>query len=258
MPDVSSLGKSPKEEPELYPGFLPDHSYLLIGQQVLPLAPIEGERLGQWLVSRSTDPGVPLNRELSRLNATMVDRRTVVLAIGSNASPPQLVTKFGKNSNLVIPAVRGWAIGLGTAFSAHVNPAGYIPAAVQSTEDNNHRLRAWIVLPDDDQLRVIDLSEPNYERVVLARQDGQPIVELDSGEGLGACAIYRTKHGVLDLESSFPQGGLLPQRDLRALLAGIPDLARSDLVVDDGLDHRVVERKATYAQVDSSFNRPKN
>lgn len=282
--EASSYGKPPKEVPESYPGALPQTSYLLLGDEVLPLEFAKGRRLGRWRIRGTTasrdsqDEGVPLDDGLLRAKAVPVDVRTPVLAVGSNASPSQLVKKLAQFGDLDIPVVRASTLGLDLAFSAHINPAGYIPAAVRCAA--GRRLHVWVTLLDDDQLKAMDSTEPNYERVLIANPEGA-VVELESGEKLAACSVYRTRWGVLDLEASDADGLIsqralrrriesrclevidsaptlpgfdeVPQATLAVLLSEVPEIARSKLVVDDGLDALVLTAPATYGQIDSSY-----
>jgi hypothetical protein len=45
----------------------------------------------------------------------------------------------------------------------------------------------------------------------------------------------------------------VPQATLAVLLSEVPEIARSKLVVDDGLDALVLTAPATYGQIDSSY-----
>ncbi len=285
--EASSYGRPAKEVPQSYPGALPESSYLLLGDDVLPLELAKGRRVGRWRIRGATSlwdssgPGLPLDDGLLRVNAAPVDQRTPVLAVGSNASPPQLVKKLGEFCDLAIPVVRACALGLRLCFSAHINPAGYIPASARSAADNR-RLPVWVTFLDDDQLKIMDSTEPNYERVVLANREAGPVVELESGEELAACSVYRTRWGVLNLEASDGSDRLIPQRALRRLIESrcmeaigrapdlpgfkevppatlavllyeVPEIARSNLIVEDGLDEMVFDVPASYGQIDSSY-----
>ena len=259
---AASFGRCPSEDPEGYPGRLSEGNYLLLGDTVLSLPP--GASIDEWL---------------ERADATPMQRRSAVLALGSNASPPQLMRKFARVADLAIPVLRAWALGIRPAFSAHINPAGYIPAAARLAVERTQRYRVWLTFLDDDQLAIMDLTEPSYDRVVLSHADGGPVVELDSGECLTACALYRTKRRVLDLEASDDQG-LICQQVLRqlitarclaefgaapalfasaellrsaasVLMADLVEISESGLIVDDALDALVVDEASSSADTRS-------
>jgi hypothetical protein len=267
--EASSLGIPALDEPSVYPGPTPEYSYLLFGHQVLPLAG-SSHRLGRWRVEGSQ---LSLDKFLSDLGASSLDRRTAVLAFGSNASPPQLARKFSGVPGSAIPVVKGWSYGLQLAFSAHINPVGYIPAAVRATGDFGTRLPVWLTFLDDEQLEVMDPTEPSYHRVTLEYGKGRPVVELESGEWLEAAELYRTKWGVLKLEAC-EDLGLISQLALRTLLeaqhwsfsklfaseakrpasvglAEVPGLTSLELVAEDGLEGFLVSGSAVYGGIGS-------
>lgn len=269
--EASSLGIPALDEPSVYPGPTPDYSYLLAGTEMFQLAPVSG-RLGEWRLA--AEPQVSLGRQLERAGAAPVDRRTAVLAFGSNASPPQLARKFTGVPGSAIPVVKGWVYGLRLAFSAHLNPVGYIPAAVRVSGDLGSRLPVWLTFLDDRQLRVMDPTEPSYNRVTLAYGKGKPVAELESGELLEAAELYRTRWGVLALDVS-DDLGLISQLALRALLeaqhesfaglfapsrtrrpaslglADVPGLTGLDLVAPDGLEQFLIGGAAVYGRLGS-------
>jgi hypothetical protein len=263
--EVSTFGRPALDEPTLYPGPTPEHSYLLLGDEVLRLVPA-GDALGDWRVGDGR-----LDELLVRRGATAVESRTALLAYGSNASPPQLVRKFASLPDSAVPVVRARAFGLRLTFSAHINPLGYVPAAVRSAGPQD-TLRTWLTFLDDEQLRIMDMTEPSYERVVLSYGSGRPVAELEAGELLEACALYRTRWGVLDLEACDDRG-LIAQVALKAvleahcsalnplfgpsevvrpgrtLLAEIPEIAGLGLVTEDGLQDRITGGTAHYGRV---------
>lgn len=268
--EASSLGIPALDEPSVYPGPTPDYSYLLSGHEVVPLV-ADPRRLGSWRVDGNQ---LSLDELLSQSGASSVDRRTVVLAFGSNASPPQLARKFSGVPGSAIPVVKGCAFGLQLAFSAHINPVGYIPAAVRASGDLGSRLPVWVTFLDDDQLKIMDPTEPSYHRVTLEYGRGRPVVELESGELMEAAELYRTKWGVLNLEAC-DDLGLISQPALRTLLeaqdgsfsglfapsetrrraslglADVPGRASLDLVAGDQLEDFLVSGSAVYGRIGS-------
>ena len=277
---VSDYGAAPREDPASYPGELPESSYLLLGCSVLPLRPVPGPPLGQWKIRGMGDWGAPedlsswrdglgpdssLDDRLLVAGATGMQERMPVLAVGSNASPPQLQHKLCGvgpigEQKVAIPVVKAYVRGLEVAFSAHVSPPGYIPVALRASASSSHRTPVFVTFFDAGQLALIDGSEPNYDRVALAHPDGGPVVLLEAGDALGVCDAYRTRHGVLDLDAH-ERGTLLTQRRVRARvqeriaavgapaaetwamlrkgglpLRAIPEIAAAGLVAPDGLE----------------------
>ncbi len=298
MTSTVTSGAAPKDEPAGYPGPIPSESYFLVGRHELTLRPALNRRLGQWRLEdiplgtqRLLHAGreCPLNYALLRSNATPIDQRVPVLAVGSNASPPQLREKFRSTfREVALPVPQAYARGLELAFSGHVSSWGYIPTAVRAAADVNTETRVFVTFLDERQLAVIDESEPNYDRVTLRHPDGDPILRLESGERLASCAAYRSRHGVLDIRWP-PQNGLPSQEDLRHRLStrlradsappswlppenirslpgpiylrDVPEFAGTNLVVDDGLDRFLLCPKttleaSTYGATESSLQRP--
>jgi hypothetical protein len=270
------FGKPPGEAPDSYPGLLPDGSYLLVDGRVLRLASQPGRRLGEWLVESTGAAGsAVLDQVLQRAGAAPADLRTPVLAVGSNASPAQLSNKFARAADAAIPVVKAHVFGVRLAFSAHINPSGYIPAGVRVSEEPDRPLRTWVTFLDDAQLRLMDSTEPSYLRVSLVHPSGRSILELESGEALQSCDVYRTRRSVLDLEASGP-AGLISQADLRqliatrcaaaalpetwsrtngarVLLADVVEIASSGLVVGDGLEALIGNSTPHYGSIGSSL-----
>ncbi|HEX2148974.1 MAG TPA: hypothetical protein VHI31_02195, partial [Actinomycetota bacterium] len=179
-------------------------------------------------------------------------------------------------ADVAIPVVRAHVFGVRLAFSAHINPTGYIPAGVRVAEEPDRPLRTWVTFLDDAQLRLMDSTEPSYLRVSLVHPSGRSILELESGEALQSCDVYRTRRSVLDLEASGP-AGLISQADLRqliatrcaaaalpetwsrtngarVLLADVVEIASSGLVVGDGLEALIGKSTPHYGAIGSSLS----
>ena len=192
----------PTLDPLTYPGEIPGYSYVLIGRsELVPLEPRKGRRLGQSIVSLSESDQDPdctsLNYLLLKRNAAPIDDRHPVLAVGSNAAPAQLARKFAVNDvSPVVPVIRAEAPGLQVMPSAHLNRHGYLPwaPAVGIASDNNQGL--FVVFVDSEQLKRLDLTEQNYDRVPLLVAN-HPVRLKGSDELLDACDIYTSKHGLI-------------------------------------------------------------
>src|ERR1700759_3674229 len=101
-------------EPWAYPGEPVESTEVLHGCKHHLMSPSLDRRLGQARVSTNCDPPrVTLNEFLLSKNAASVDARTVVVAVGSNASPVVLNHKFGKgNVSTTIPFVTATMTGV--------------------------------------------------------------------------------------------------------------------------------------------------
>lgn len=290
---------APTVNPSGYPGPIPKNSYFLLGTDEIPVRPLDGRRVGQWRLEKvpkgaqdllGVGAECALNFALMRTNAACIDQRIPVLAVGSNASPPQLLHKFSSTfAEVSLPVLKANVRGIRLAFSGHVSRWGYIPTAIRAAEDVNFESQVFITFLDEYQLLEIDKSEPNYDRVTLCHPDGGPIIRLESGERLAMCAAYRTKHGILDI--SWPERTPMPsQADLRrtlierllkystvpawmlpndmkqipgpVFLKEVPELADLNLVIEDGLDRfrncpfegNTIE--SCYGNIESSLQLP--
>ncbi|HEY8199997.1 MAG TPA: hypothetical protein VII47_01445 [Actinomycetota bacterium] len=222
-------------------------------------------------------PNGGLDDELLEAGATGTKERIPVLAFGSNVSPSQLHHKLSRlRARVAIPVVKGEARGLEIAFSAHVSAPGYIPVGLRAAAGAGHRTPVFVTFFDAGDLSVIDGSEGNYDRVALVHPDGGPVVALESGEALWACAAYRTRHGLLGFEAhDANEGGKLlsqcrvrarvqehvaaigaPAVEIKAMLRKgslalrvIPGIAAAGLMVPDGLEPFLARTGASYEQI---------
>ncbi|WP_156675173.1 hypothetical protein [Mycobacterium sp. E2989] len=160
-----------------------------------PMSPALHRRLGQARVSAEDGSSrVTLNEFLLTANAASVDARTVVVSVGSNASPIVMTNKFQRsNVSTTIPFVTASLTGIAIGHSAHVSTLGYIAAAPFVCP--NHPISVIAALLDREQLLSLDSTEPNYERTEL---DGAQFpLTLDGGESPSAFSLYISKHGLI-------------------------------------------------------------
>jgi hypothetical protein len=123
-----------------------------------------------------------------------MDDRTPVLAVGSNASPARLRGKLTSGTaSPVVPLVECTVRHLGVGHSAHVSRPGYVPAAPFASPGAARRV--FVTWLDPAQLRVVDASEPTYDRLVL--DDDRHPVRSTSGERLPPCHVYASRRGLL-------------------------------------------------------------
>lgn len=204
------FGGDPMAWPLTYPGIVPPASGLLVGDCHLPLVEVFGESVGRWLV-RAGGERVGLAGLLGDLGVAGMGLRRPVVAVGSNAAPSQLRRKFfGRSGRVVIPMTVADVRGIFAGVSGHISRWGYIPAAPVSSSVGSARL--FVLWLDDEQLRVIDASEPNYHRRMLPA-DAYPVVL--GGVVLPYCFVYVSKHGCLMDEAGVPRR-LVGQNELMA------------------------------------------
>jgi hypothetical protein len=214
--EALGLAGDPAAEPLSYPGVLPQAHGLLVDGCYLRLIPSGRREVGGWLVE-AEEGRVELDVLLGEHGRPGTGERYPVLSVGSNAAPAQLRRKFeGQGVEALVPMVKSRVAGIVPGMSAHVSRYGYVPATcVRAPGQQVELFVAWL---DEDELRAVDATEPNYDRVLLAG-DHFPVL-LPSGERLQACSAYISKWGCL----ARPDGELWPlvsQRDLLGtLLAG--------------------------------------
>jgi hypothetical protein len=142
------------------------------------------------------------------------ERRTAVVAVGSNASPAVMHRKLSRHGvSGAVPLVAGTLSGSAVGHSAHVSLPGFVPAAPYLRSDA--RTPVYVTFLDDVQLRCVDRTEPSYVRRRMPR--GRCMLELEDGSRPDAFDLYDSRWGVL----ARPGGPVLPftsQETLHALL----------------------------------------
>jgi hypothetical protein len=93
-------------------------------------------------------------------------RRTCVVAVGGNRSPPRLHAKLAAAGAADRVAMVPYEVsGIGIAHSTHVSIAGYVATTPYALADGRVRVVAsWFT---DDQLAAVDATERNYDRLPL-------------------------------------------------------------------------------------------
>lgn len=227
MPDICGVYRRamalsidlPELLPEEYPWISGGETVLLSKEGVLPMVPAPGRRLGQALVDYIQ--GIPerLNKVMVLENASIIDARSLVIAVGSNADPRVIKKKYhcaGSIFSIATPFMRCVITGLSVGHSAHVAANGYVPAAPFKAPGNSIALVAsWF---DAQQLRIIDETEPNYIRLLI-RADDFPL-RLESGEEPDNYYIYVSRYGVISDPTTGTPVPLTSQSELFGKLAG--------------------------------------
>ena len=175
-------------EPWVYPGVPLARSAVLFQGR---LHDLDHGRVG--------DRRLTLDDFLRNADAAGVEERTLVVAVGSNASPVVTHRKFaGGGVSTTVPMVTATLRGVGVGHSAHVGLRGFIAAA--PVVKHGAPTRVTVSMLDSRQLDRLDATEPNYVRKTLdARQFG---LELDGGASPDECSIYVSKWNVLAEQGS--------------------------------------------------------
>src|SRR5699024_2474967 len=104
--------------------------------------------------------------------AAPLAERTLVLAVGSNQTPETIARKYrrsGRDISVTTPFVRCTVHHLAVGHVAHIAVPGYLPAAPYRAEGGRMELVAtWF---DEEQVAVVDETEPNYDRLRLCAGD---------------------------------------------------------------------------------------
>ncbi|WP_157253988.1 hypothetical protein [Nonomuraea typhae] len=187
----------PITEPLTYPGRVPATSGVLVDDAYLPV-----EEVDTLLV---------------RLGRSSMAERYPIVAVGSNASPGQLLRKFGGHA--VIPMTLADVDGVVPGVAAYVSRWGYVPATPVGAPGERSRL--FVLWLDERELVALDATEPNYWRRRLPYA-----VTLESGVRLASCFFYVVKHGCL-VDGNGVARRLTDQRVLiQGLLEEFPGLRR--------------------------------
>ncbi|MFC7375835.1 MULTISPECIES: hypothetical protein [unclassified Brachybacterium] len=135
--------------------------------------------------------------------AAPLAERTLVVAVGSNQTPETIARKYarsGRDLHPATPFVRCTVRGLAVGHCAHTSRRGYIPAAPYRAEDVRTELVAtWF---DDEQLAVVDETEPNYERVRL--DAARFPLTLATGHRPAHYDVYASSWGVVSRDVPVP------------------------------------------------------
>ncbi|MGW0803647.1 hypothetical protein [Nonomuraea sp. NPDC002799] len=178
----------PISRPLTYPGRVPGTSGVLVDDAYVPLRAAPGGPPEEWRAG--AEGAETLGALLARHGCAPLPERHVVVAVGSNAAPSQLLRKLtGHQVRPIVPMTLARVRDVAPGVSAHVSKWGYVPAAPIRTPGETSRLFAlWL---DERQLAALDLTEPNYRREPLAHP-----ITLDRAVRLRAY-VYTGRHGCL-------------------------------------------------------------
>ncbi|MGF1457078.1 MAG: hypothetical protein ACFB6R_17075 [Alphaproteobacteria bacterium] len=123
----------------------------------------------------------------------LAERRSPVLAVGSNASPEQLARKYAGTRD-VIPTVRVSVADHAIVYAAHIAGYGSVPATLHYMP--GARVNAFVNFLTDDQRDRMDATETlgrHYAFTVLHGAD----IRLEDGTSLSDVAAYVAIQGVI-------------------------------------------------------------
>lgn len=223
---------APRLVPTSYPGWWPSESFIITGDDEPKLSFLRPPTFGLESLPRGgghesffrvghrelTDPssgarGESLANYLRSHGLDSMDARVPVLAVGSNASPSQLVYKFrNAGASASIPTIRTSIDGFAVGFVPTVTSFGYIPSTFFPAP--GMRTNLFLQFFDRNQLDVMDESEglsekstghlglgtPNtlgYERIWIDAP-----ISMDGGETLCGAYAYVGRRGLLALNGS--------------------------------------------------------
>jgi hypothetical protein len=242
MPSLADLDMtvSPSDDPMAYPGKPVTEDRLLVDDWLYRLESRPNASVSDWLLEIDGGPWgdkflgkVRLAEVMDAERLAPVPVRRPVLAVGSNASPAQLRRKF-RGGDLLIPMTTTRVKGLGVAHSAHVSAAGYIPyAPFASPSTSLHSLVLWL---DQDQIELLDKTEPNYIPTLIDGQLAQ--ARLSSGSLLESFTVYRSRWGLLAKPGLRP----VPARGQRAIYSEVCSIADIDVENLDSCDAEALGR----------------
>jgi hypothetical protein len=172
------------------------------------------------------DASAPNRCRALPLDSKQWERRTPVLAAGSNRAPERLAQKFQRAfPDALIPVTQAHLTDFDSVYCAHVTSYGSVPATLHPSPGTTLTLHiTW--LTDDELACMHDTEQPgvNYH---FARMTGLKLA-VEDGTRLDAAYAYLSAHGAL-IEDGAPvalaalsaTGRRFPVRTQSAMLAGV-------------------------------------
>ena len=205
MPSASPDAPARPDAPEDYPWVGPSvSSALLLGSGVVDLeSPREVEAPSEELAQALVDTAA-IEQALEQEGALPLSERTLVIAVGSNQTPRTIARKYrrsGRDLPVTTPFVRCTVHDLAVGHVAHIAAPGYVPAAPYRAK--GQRMELVVTWFDEEQLAVVDDTEPNYHRLCLRAEDFP--LTLATGDRPAHFDVYASRWGVLtDGEQPIP------------------------------------------------------
>lgn len=170
-----------------YPFARPDHSYLFVDGDAIPL-------------SESSEDGV--DGLLLQSGAAPMHERTAVLAYGANAAPSRLRHKFAAQApGTVFPVFKARLHDFDIVYACHFSSYGAIPATPAPCRGTIVEIAVTYL--DSRQLTRMHETELSSQSYVFGRLDGLTL-EIEELGTLSAVHSYWARHGYFS-----PTGGPL-------------------------------------------------
>lgn len=205
MPTATNAAPARPDAPADYPWVRPAvSSALLLSTGIVDLDPPNGAKAPSEELDRAFVDTAAIEQALEMEGVAPLSERTLVLAVGSNQTPRTIARKYrrsGRDVPATTPFVRCTVHGLAVGHVAHIAAPGYVPAAPHRADGERMELVAtWF---DDEQLAVVDATEPNYHRLRLQAEDFP--LALATGARPAHFDVYASRWGVLtDRERPIP------------------------------------------------------
>ena len=161
-----------------YPFARPDHSYLFVDGDALPLAESGDDDIDDWLLRSGVAP---------------MHERTAVLAYGANAAPSRLRHKFSVQApGTIFPVFKARLHDFDIVYACHFSSYGAIPATPAPCRGTVVEIAVTYL--DRRQLTRMHETELSSQSYVFGRLDGLT-VEIEELGTLSAVHSYWARHG---------------------------------------------------------------
>jgi hypothetical protein len=149
--------------------------------------------------------------------------REPLLAYGANAAPLALARKLAALPPAPLPMLRAHLTGFDVVYSDHVSPYGAVPGTLHRSPSTT--VAVFVSYPDEEQLRALTATEPNYELTTLREIE----CRLELGGHVGRLDAYLSRRGprlldgapvaLAEIEAGGRRFAELTQRELQKKIA---------------------------------------
>ena len=227
-----------------YPFPRAETSIAIVGDRVLELRELHRDDLATSIV-RADGAEVGLGdacRGAGVPTESLGERRSAVLAYGSNASPAGLGWKFPDEREAVVPLIRGSMRELDVVYSSHIAVYGSVPATLQSSAGTE--VETFVALLTDAQLELVAGWEINatYEAIEVE-------LSLELDEAPAEVGAFVSRHGCLTAGGAEIAVADVPATDRRFAAMTQPEVlehVRSTVAPDVTLDDFVLGNVRDY------------
>ena len=184
------------------------------------------------------DAGAPGWQRALPLDPKHFERRTPVLAAGSNRAPERLAQKFQRSfPNAKIPVTHAQLTAFDSVYCAHVTSYGSVPATLHPSPGTTVMLHiTWLT---DEELACMHETEQPGVNYHFARMAGLDLL-VDGGARLDVAYAYLSAHGALidegapvALAAISATNRRFPVRDQSSMLTGLSTKLAPGVAVHD-------------------------